>query len=208
MSTISPLFMDALEPRTLLSGGHHFGDHGLRLPPLPANAGPTTTADFNAASSALDDVKADKDAIVTDGKALRTALKAARTNLATQLTDLKNQAKADAKECRATIRADLRAIADDFKAVRADRRSGDTAQQAIDQAKLDTDKSTLKTDIADCVDTAKADAQAIHDLLYNDAGVKSAADALAADEAALKADLAVFNTDRAAYLKDLKDPTL
>src|SRR5204862_5465391 len=106
MSSMSPLFMDALESRTLLSGGHHHFGRGLVLPPLPANAGPTTTADFNAASSALADVKADKDALLTDGKALRTALRAARTNLSTQLTDLENQAKADAKACRATIRAD------------------------------------------------------------------------------------------------------
>jgi hypothetical protein len=206
MSTTSLLFMDALEPRTLLSGTHH-GGRGLSLPPLPANAGPTTTADFNAASSALDDVKTDKTALIADAKALRSALRAARTNLASQLTDLENKAKADAKTCRATIRADLTAIADDFKAIHADLKAGDTAQLLIDQAQLKSDKDTLKTDIADCTATTKADAKAIHDVIYTDIGVKAAADQLVADGATLKADLSAFSTDRATYLKDLKNPT-
>ncbi len=173
--------IDALESRTLLSGGGHWHFGGGRHPHVPANPSPAVQADLTKIAQDQQTLDADRvtqaPKLVTDRDAIQSAIAA----LDSQLTPLKQARATDAATWRQTIDAD-------WQAITQDRVSGDATQLATDKAKLKTDRTAARTAL-------KADRQAIHDLISNDAGVKAAKTQLATDQKVLQDDRAVLDAD-------------
>lgn len=226
MRKSSPVVMDSLESRRLLSGSHFDGpeheghdhhDGGLFIPVLPVPAGPVTTAAFTKVSADKVKVLADKTTLQTDNQTLEAALKAAKVTLATPLAALHATAEADELANEAILKVDFTAIqtvyqkdgpaiSADLKAISADLKAKNTVQLAIDQAKLVVDKATLATDLT--VPKAKLSADFAAADATEQADEKAIKDLLNTDAAVaaarlkLTSDQAVYTTDFNAFVAD------